>query len=166
MATDGRGSLSFEHDAAWVHRTRTALAERGLGEVAEVMQVPLGRTGSDKPPCYLLGDSAASILVRHPPELVLVDGPPLHSGASRLCTVDLVAPFLQRDAVVLLDDALRDAELCIAEIWEQRPGLTVHGIRPTPKGLLEATLRRSERRPSALRRGLRSLTQFWSDARR
>ena len=132
--------VSFEHDTTQRHRTRAALTERGLAGVAEVIHTPLGSAHDRKPRCYLLDDAAASILRRHPPELVLVDGPPLYSGASRVGTLDLVAPFLQRDAIVLLDDALRDAELCIAAVWQRRSDLTVHGIRPTSAGLLEATL--------------------------
>lgn len=50
---------------------------------------------------------------------------------------------LRRDcheAYVLLDDAFRDAELCIAEAWSQRADVTIHGFRRTPNGLLELTL--------------------------
>ena len=132
--------VSFAQDPSWLNSTRAALTERGLTEVAEVMCMSLGPTGNNTPPCYLLDDAAASFLQQHPPELILVDGPPLHPGASRLGTVDLVTPFLQRDATLLLDHALHDAELCVAEAWQRRPDVVVHGIRPTPTGLLEATL--------------------------
>jgi predicted O-methyltransferase YrrM len=132
--------VSVENDSSSLEQTRIALGERGLADVAEVVHAPLGRTDDDQPPCYLVDDVAASFLRLHPPELIFVDGPSLQSGASRLSTLDLVVPFLQRDAIVLLDDALRDAELCIAEAWQRRPDVTVHGVRLTPKGLLEATL--------------------------
>lgn len=135
------GVISFEQDAGWAARTREALRQRGLEGAAVVSQLPLGNPGNGAPPGYLLTKEAAKLLRRHPPELVLVDGPTLESGASRLGAADLVAPFVRRDVTLLLDDALRDAELCVAEAWERRVDITVHGIRTTPKGLLEATLR-------------------------
>jgi predicted O-methyltransferase YrrM len=132
--------VSIEHDASWAQRTRDALAERGLAEVVEVVYAPLGPLDDNAPRCYVLDEAATAILRENAPELILVDGPSLHSGASRLGALDLVAPFLERDAIVLLDDALRDAELCVADVWQRRPDVTVHGLRMTPVGLLEATL--------------------------
>ena len=143
---DGPSVISFEEDPWWAGRTGEELKMRGLDHVATVMHLPLGQADGDAPGCYLLTDEAAEILRASPPELVLVDGPTLGSGASRLGTPDLVAGFLRRDAVLLLDDALRDAELCVAAAWQRRNDIVVHGIRPTPKGLLEATLRAPTRR--------------------
>ena len=91
--------VSFEHDASWSRSTRAELAERGLGDVAEVMNTPLGRVDNSRPRCYLLDDSAASMLRRHPPDIILVDGPPLYSGGSRLGTLDLVLRVKSQDVV-------------------------------------------------------------------
>ena len=150
--------LSFEQDPAWAQRTRQALAERGLAAQATVIELALGDPGGDAPAGFVLTDAAAAALRETAPELILVDGPTLDSGASRLGTIDLVAPYLKADATLLLDDALRDAELCIAAAWAEREDVDVHGIRPTAKGLLEATLKAPvpPRRPLAarlLRRG-------------
>ena len=89
---------------------------------------------------YIASEEGASALRTHPPELIFVDGATLDSGASRLGIVDLVTPFVRDDAVLLLDDAFRDAELSIAATWNERPEITIHGYRTTSKGLLEATL--------------------------
>jgi predicted O-methyltransferase YrrM len=142
---DGLRLLSFEQDPAWAEHTRAALAARGLDATARVVHVPVGERG-EGPPGYLLNDEATALLADLAPELVFVDGPTLVSGASRLGAVEIVAPHLREDAILLLDDALRDAELCVAEAWERREDVIVHGIRPTPKGLLEATLCAPRRR--------------------
>ncbi len=136
---DGPGLVAFEQDPAWAERSRQALARRGLDRMATVIQLGIGESG-DGPPGYLPTEEAIEQLRRLPPQLVLIDGPTLGSGASRLGTLDLVAPHLRDDATVLLDDALRDAELSVATAWRRRDDLTIHGIRPTAKGLLEATL--------------------------
>jgi hypothetical protein len=146
---DGPRLVSFEQDPAWAERSRSALSERGLDGMASVIVLPLGNSEGG-PAGYLLTEEAATLMRRLAPRLVFVDGPTIGSGASRLGTVDLVAPYLRGDAPLLLDDALRDAELCVAAAWEQRDGVVLHGIRPTAEGLLEATLQASSQR----RRGL------------
>ena len=144
MHGEGLRVVSFEQDPAWAEHTRGALAERGLDGTARVIQLPVGERG-EGPPGYLLTDQANALLAELAPRLIFVDGPTLISGASRLGAVEIVAPHLREDATLLLDDALRDAELCVAEVWDDRGDVTVHGIRPTPKGLLEATLRPPDR---------------------
>jgi predicted O-methyltransferase YrrM len=136
---EGRRLVSFEQDKVWADHTVAALAERGLDDTARVVHLPVGEW-EHGPPSYLLTDEARELLAELSPRLVFVDGPTLVSGASRLGAAEIVAPYLREDATLLLDDALRDAELSIAEAWSRRPDVTVHGIRPTPKGLLEATL--------------------------
>lgn len=157
---DGPRLVSFEQDPTWAEHTRAALVERGLDRMATVIQLEVGKR-SDGPPGYLMTPDAAELLSRLAPRLIFVDGPTLDSGASRLGALDLVAPHLQADAMVLLDDALRDAELSVAATWERRADVLVHGIRPTPKGLLEATLRAPSRRRQGfapfLRRGVEAL---------
>jgi hypothetical protein len=130
--------LAFEQDPAWAEHSRAALAECGLNRMATVIQ--LGES-ADRPPGYALTDEVAELLRRLAPQLVLVGGPTLDSGAPRLGALDLVAPYLREDGMVLLDDALGDVGLCIAAAWERRDDVTLLGIRPTSKGLLEAMLR-------------------------
>jgi predicted O-methyltransferase YrrM len=137
--------VGFEQDPAWAEHTRAALAERGLDRIAKVIHLPVGeREGG--PPGYLMTEEATELLARLSPELIFVDGPTLDSGSSRLAAIEIVAPHLKADATVLLDDAFRDAELSIAEAWGRREDVTLLGIHPTPKGLLELTLRAPKRR--------------------
>ena len=132
--------VSFDHDPDRIARTRDALTERGLERAAVITYLPLDEQ-ADGAPWYVLTDEAVELLNRHPPEMIFVGGPALDSGGSRLDTVDLVAPFLRRDVTLLLEDALHDAGLLVGQAWERRDEIVIHGIRPTARGLLEATLR-------------------------
>jgi len=145
--TDGARVISFDENNHWADRTSDTLRERGLDHVAVVNALPLIK-GRGAPMSFGLTAEAERLLRRHPPDLALVDGPTLESGASRLGALDILSPFVRTDLTVLLDDALRDAELCIASEWKKRADLSIHGIRATPKGLLEATLHPRMRTPA------------------
>jgi predicted O-methyltransferase YrrM len=159
---NGPRLVTFEQDPVWAERSRAALAERGLDRMATVVQLQLSES-ADCLPGYALTEDAAELLHRLAPQLVLVDGPTLDSGAPRLGALDLVAPHLREDAMVLLDDALSDVGLSIAAAWERRDDVALLGIRPTSKGLLEATWRAPDRRRRRrlrlrIQAGRRSLT--------
>ena len=145
---DGPRLVCFEQDPAGAEQTRAALAECGLDWMAAVIQLEVGEHPGS-PPHYVMTTEATELLNRLAPRLILVNGPTLDSGASRLGTLDVVAPHLLHDATVLLNDALRDAELSISVAWARRDDVLIHGIRPTPKGLLEASLRAPRRRGRA-----------------
>lgn len=142
LKTPNSTLISCEQDSAWAERMRALLTEAGLQDIAHVLNLPLAPATVEQPAGFAMTDEAELLLRAHPPQLVLVDGPILSSGASRLGTLDLVKPFIEGDALVLLDDALRDAELLIAEAWSTRSDVDVLGIRPRGKGLLEARLHR------------------------
>jgi predicted O-methyltransferase YrrM len=132
--------LSFDQDAAFAGDTRAALAAQGVAGAAAVVVLPLGHMPG-MPPCYQLTREASALLRERPPELILVDGPTLASGASRLGVLDLIAPFAAPGALILLDDALRDAELRVGQEWAERADTEVLGIRLAGKGMLEARIR-------------------------
>jgi hypothetical protein len=133
--------ITFDHDPSSIHRISSVLTEHDLQRIVYFVHLPLGGGGDGRPSCYQLSAGAAGLLNRYPPEMIIVGGPPLDSEASRLGTADLVFPFLKSDTTLLLTDALSDAGLLVGKAWELRDDITVHGIRPTSKGLLEATLR-------------------------
>ena len=135
-----RRLVTIEADPYWLHRTSEALDVRGLASTAALVHAPVAENGTVAPPCYAMPPAALDLLGRLEPDVVLVDGPAPASGASRVGVLDIVKPHLGPGAVLLLDDALRDAELCVAETWAARADLAVDGIRLTPKGLLEATV--------------------------
>jgi hypothetical protein len=133
--------VSFDQDLRWMRHTRERLDERGLTDVVQLVHLPLGPGPGGSPVrCYEMTDEGRAALTAHPPELVVVDGPSLISGASRLGVVDLVAPFLASTATILLDDAFRDAELCVAERWRARDDVELLGVWLIGLGLVEAKL--------------------------
>ncbi|MBK5230613.1 MAG: class I SAM-dependent methyltransferase [Thermoleophilia bacterium] len=142
MSDQGSDShvISVQQDEAQAARTREALAGAGLDQNASVVHVPVGAVGEVAPRGYVLSEQSASALRAHPPELVYVDGPTRESGASRLGVVDLIAPFVKDDAILLLNGAFRDAELAVAAAWSERRDITIHGYCATDTGVLEATL--------------------------
>ena len=135
--------LSFEHEERFIGATRAALREHDLDSVAAVVRLPLGPMGG-MPPCYELTDEARGLLRERPPALILVHGPALDSGASRLGVTELVAPFAAPGALVLLTDALRDEGLRVGQDWAARPDTEVLGIRLVGGGLLEARIPAAE----------------------
>jgi hypothetical protein len=132
--------ISFEHDPRWISRVQEELARRGLERAVSIARLPLEPSDGKRPAGYLRSDEAAALLDRHPPELIFVSGPVIDPLASRVGAVDIVAPFLRREATLLLDGAFSDAGLCVAQAWERRGDASIQGIRPTAEGLLEATL--------------------------
>lgn len=138
-AADGR-LVSLDQDPHWAGVTRGALAARGLGAVASVHHVPVGPPRPGEPPCYLPTAAAIAALQAAPPQLVLVDGPTSDSGASRVGAVELVRPYVRRGATLLLDDALRDAELIVAERWARADDVAIDGVALIGKGLLVGRL--------------------------
>jgi predicted O-methyltransferase YrrM len=146
--------VTLEQDSHWANVTRDALVRRGLAHVASVHCVPVGPPRDGVPACYLPTQHAIASLRAAAPQLVLVDGPTLDSGASRVGAVELARPYVRDNALLLLDDALRDAELLVAEAWSQRDDVVVDGIKLIGKGLL---IGRFSAPPSAVppqRRGL------------
>lgn len=114
---------AIEHDEPWAAWVGERLAQEGLESVARVTLAPL----EPHPlawgglPWYAQGPLAAA-LEGAPVELLLVDGPPAFDEArahARYPALSAVAPFLAPDAVVVLDDVVRDGEAAVLERWER-----------------------------------------------
>ncbi len=136
--------VSVEEDAGFAESASAQVRAAGLEGMVRIVHAPLTRDG-EGPGCYGMTPELRAALLACPPELILVDGPSLRSGASRLRTLELASPYLRHDAFVVLDDALRDAELTIAQAWADSAAVDVRGIRLVGHGLLEARLRRPRR---------------------
>ena len=89
---------------------------------------------------YSIPDQVSGLLASRRISLVLVDGPAAEAGA-RYATVPGVRDLLDADAVILLDDALRDGELDTAKRWDDLDWIGVDGMYMTEKGLLRARAR-------------------------
>jgi predicted O-methyltransferase YrrM len=124
-----------ERHAAWV---RSILARLDLDDHVSIKVAPLARQSSLGVEIQSYGLTEAEMgefLGDHRPSFVVIDGP-FGDGPVRMPTLPLALPFLAENAVVLLDDALRDNELMIIKAWRNL-GVRVHGVRPIRAGLAE-----------------------------
>lgn len=133
--------FAIEQQGDHVIRTRELLRGAGSESLARVHHVPLGpvASGGAKGSCYQLDRSTwERLLGPVRPGLLIVDGPSGEPGVRRL-TLPLAHPWLMPGAVIVLDDALRTAELSIARAWQQEGLLDVHGVSLAGKGALVGT---------------------------
>lgn len=130
---DGR-IISLEHDAAWHEVTSGYIAQHDLGDYAEVRYAPLeeteisGRTWKWYDPSALQGIDSVDMLV--------VDGPPANTQTlARYPALPLVGHLLTHEAVIVLDDAGREDERSIIEMWDAESGPFRIEELPAEKGL-------------------------------
>ena len=124
--TGGR-LASLDHEADYATRTREALEQHGLTDVAEVRDAPLrpvvldGRTFPwyDVDACADLGDV----------DLLVIDGPPEKTGPdARYPALRVLEDRLADRATILFDDAHRSDEQAALRKWvETIEGLTQEG---------------------------------------
>ena len=127
MQQIGGKLISLDHDHGYAEKTRAALAQHGLTEVAEVRDAPLrpvvldGRTF----PWYDV-DALADL---HGIDLLVIDGPPEKTGPdARYPAMRVLEKQLADAATILFDDAHREAERAALEKWvETIEGLTQEG---------------------------------------
>jgi predicted O-methyltransferase YrrM len=119
--------VSLDHETGYAEKTREALEQHGLTDVAEVRDAPLrpivldGRTFPwyDVEACADLEDV----------DLLVIDGPPEKTGPdARYPAMRVLESRLADRATILFDDANRQAERAALEKWlETIEGLTQEG---------------------------------------
>jgi hypothetical protein len=119
--------VSLDHEAGYAQKTREALEQHGLTDVAEVREAPLrpvvldGRTFPwyDVEACADLTDV----------ELLVIDGPPEKTGPdARYPAMRVLEDRLADRATILFDDANRAAEQAALRKWvDTIEGLTLQG---------------------------------------
>ena len=134
---EGQLLVSIEQDATEAKRTRQLLDAAGLSSSAVVVVAPIGqlRIEGSLTTCYVLPEDLDRVFGGRTVDLVVVDGPAAEAGA-RFGTLPLARPFLGAQARFVLDDALRDSELRIAQRWRSLPYVTLRGIMIVEHGLL------------------------------
>jgi predicted O-methyltransferase YrrM len=125
--------LSLEHDRRFSQVTADNIIGHGLEDVAQVIYAPLKPT-TIKTDIYLWYD--LSVLENIPPiDLLVVDGPP--EGTQRMArypALPLLFSKLNDDAIVLVDDFMRDDEHKMVNEWLDEFKLTVIGSFANEKG--------------------------------
>jgi predicted O-methyltransferase YrrM len=118
---------AVEHLPGWAGWVRRALERDGLEDVATVVEAPLEphARSLDGAPWY--SEEALGALPSEGLELLLVDGPPGYGegmATSRYPALPVLAGRLAPGALVVLDDAEREAEARILDAWEREEGFT------------------------------------------
>ncbi len=136
LRRSGEGRLiSIEHDEHYYIRTRLALKEHGLEEIVQLWHCPLEMLtlpGTKQQPWYYfpyerIPDGSVNLLV--------VDGPPGYiDPQARYPALPMLWHKLSDDAVVMLDDAKRDAEKAIIKRWRGKYPLLSEEYLDTAKG--------------------------------
>lgn len=130
--------VSLDQSAAYARATRDLLDRTEPGCAVSIFVAPLTKrlVRGTLMSTYAIGPGELErLLAGRAPELVLVDGPAAESGA-RYATLPLIQSRLARDAMVILDDALRDGELAAARRWRDDHGLRINGVRLIGHGML------------------------------
>ncbi len=135
----GAGLVTFEQDEERALAMGEQLERLGLDDVVDIVVAPLTDTEIDgvRVTCYD-PDAVDAALAGFPVEFIFIDGPSQLAGGSRFPTLLLAAPHVRDEAVFVMDDGWRDAELTVAERWQARSGVEVDGIVPVGKGASSA----------------------------
>lgn len=120
LAEVGRGRLvALEHHDRFLQRTRQMVEAHGLGDVVEVRRAPLGPVESASGSYTWYTTNFADL---RDIGLLVVDGPPGNVGPlARFPAIPVLGSQLISGALVVLDDAARDAERETAKKWTSGP---------------------------------------------
>jgi SAM-dependent methyltransferase/predicted O-methyltransferase YrrM len=134
---------SIDQSADHIEQTRAVLERHHLVGTVRFhhAELVLQTIGSRVARCYnLTGEVLEQFFGGVRPDLILIDGPAGESGI-RFGTVPLVSEFVDPNAVVIVDDGLRDSELDTADQWNRLGYVRWEGIRWEGKGLLSGRVR-------------------------
>jgi hypothetical protein len=130
--------FSIEQEVRFVQSTKELLKSLQLEKYVQIVVCPLRRQliKSVEASCYDLSfNFLKGALKDNRPDFVVIDGPAAEPGA-RFGALPLIQPFLNGESWFFLDDALRDGELKVAQLWKRLPGVQINGICLEGKGLL------------------------------
>jgi predicted O-methyltransferase YrrM len=138
----GRGRvISFDHDEKYCVQSRERIREHGLGDIAEIVHVPLREVQLNQQSWDWYDATRIDPGVKI--DLLVVDGPPGQiQDISRYPALPLLRKYLSDDAVILLDDAGRPDEKIILDMWAREFPDFLHECIPAEKGA--AVLRRAQ----------------------
>lgn len=138
--TEGVAQLvSVEQSPEFADQTGAMLARAGLDHAPRFVCPGMvdGLFDGKTVGCYGLSDGfLADVFSAIQPSLIFIDGP-FGVGPVRGPILPRLLPHLKVPATVILDDALRDNEMRILEVWSELPGVHVKGIHLIRKGMAE-----------------------------
>jgi len=131
--------FSFQTDLEQADALLTALQNKGLDKIAAVIYSP----GNDDDRGLNIEDQYLKAIAQRKPEFCVLRGHGYPHEHLRLEFFEQIKDLLASKATVLVDDAFSDAQLEMARILSPREDISLQGIWLTPKGLLQASYRRS-----------------------
>lgn len=140
---NGGGEVhSLENGKPYAKRSRAEIDRYGLSTFARVIDAPLMKQviGGEAYQWYSLEEMAVSSI-----DMLVIDGPPgFIQKHSRYPALPLLFEKLSDRAVIFLDDAARDDERVLVELWlAEYPELTHHYIN-NERGCSLLTLNRAQ----------------------
>ena len=120
LSQGGEGLLvSIEQHAAWAEKVRLAAAAEGLTEWLTVVTAPIEYAPELGQEWYALEPVRTAVQRLGPIDMLIVDGPISVDASTRYPALPVFAGLLRRGAVVVLDDACRDAEAQVLQRWRE-----------------------------------------------
>ncbi len=136
--------ISLDHDPVWAEKTRQYLIAAGLDDVATVYDAPLIEYELNGKPYnwYKLPERFSDL-----PQIdvLTIDGPPTTSnpdGMARYPAMPLLIDKLSKQAIVFVDDAKREDERKMVELWTNDSAGWANEAYDTADGLV--ILRKTE----------------------
>lgn len=133
--------IAVDHDARYLRSTIQLARVNGVEQFVRFQHCPLAPVPGYALPWY---SNVPETIGRAQVDLVIVDGPPAYEPGkeeSREPALPVIRRFLSERAVVILDDANREAESRILERWLQEyPEFSLTRVREG-KGVAVLTLR-------------------------
>jgi predicted O-methyltransferase YrrM len=134
LKMNGKGKvISLEHEEKYYRISSENIKAHGLQEFAEVCYAPLKQ--------YTINDilyswyDLTAVTISQPIDLVTVDGPPgTLQKESRYPAFPLLVEFLNDNAIILVDDYIREDEKEIVKNWMNDARLEQLNIINTEKG--------------------------------
>jgi Methyltransferase domain len=124
IGSDGH-VFALEHERDWAELTKASLEDHGLAHRATILYAPLTeiRIESEVWKWYYLNN----VDLPTGAQLLLIDGHPQSTGSpARYPALPTLIDYLTDDAVILVDDGIRQEEVPVVERWvAEIPGLNV-----------------------------------------
>lgn len=135
--------VSVDQDASHIAQTKSNVARAGMMDHVHLVRLDLVDVDcfGQKTKCYELDAvDLLEALNDSPIDLLIVDGPSAGGKTgvpfARLPTLPWLQDRLAPNALVCLDDALRETEQIAGVCWQHLPGIELLGVRAVGKGLL------------------------------
>lgn len=129
--------VSVEQDAKYAEQTRRKLAIAGIEQNAVVLYAPLIEHDVENQNywCYNVDKHILAQYLDRPVNMLLIDGPS-GGGLNRFGTLTMVFDMLSPEARFYMDDAYRQYETRVGQLWSQHLPVNILGVVLIGKGIL------------------------------